>query len=80
MGGGWADAGRSRPWRGGTLVMPYSLSKAWFADPRRGPGHGAHASPARTDRCATCSAHSCTPSCSPPKSLTTTRPSASRIT
>ncbi|WP_229865271.1 serine hydrolase domain-containing protein [Streptomyces spinoverrucosus] len=29
MGGGWADAGRSRPWRGDTLVMPYSLSKAF---------------------------------------------------
>lgn len=26
---GWADAARSRPWRGDTLVMPYSLSKAF---------------------------------------------------
>ncbi|TLS41549.1 beta-lactamase family protein [Streptomyces montanus] len=26
---GWADTGRSRPWRGDTLVMPYSLSKAF---------------------------------------------------
>lgn len=26
---GWADADRSRPWRGDTLVMPYSLSKAF---------------------------------------------------
>lgn len=25
---GWADAGRSRPWRSDTLVQPYSLSKA----------------------------------------------------
>ncbi|NEY33009.1 serine hydrolase [Streptomyces sp. PRKS01-65] len=29
LGGGWADAGRSRRWRGDTLVMPYSLSKAF---------------------------------------------------
>ncbi|WP_030755299.1 EstA family serine hydrolase [Streptomyces sp. NRRL F-5135] len=26
---GWADAGRSRPWRDDTLVMPYSLSKTF---------------------------------------------------
>lgn len=26
---GWADAGRSRPWRGDTLVQPYSLSKSF---------------------------------------------------
>lgn len=26
---GWADAGRSRPWHGETLVMPYSLSKTF---------------------------------------------------
>ncbi|MEW2400441.1 serine hydrolase domain-containing protein [Streptomyces sp. NPDC046862] len=26
---GWADAGRSRPWQGDTLVMPYSLSKTF---------------------------------------------------
>ncbi|MEU6719176.1 serine hydrolase domain-containing protein [Nonomuraea sp. NPDC046802] len=26
---GWADAGRSRPWQPGTLVQPYSLSKAF---------------------------------------------------
>ncbi|WP_328785112.1 beta-lactamase family protein [Streptomyces canus] len=26
---GWADAGRSRPWRDDTLVMPYSLSKSF---------------------------------------------------
>ncbi|MGW4239459.1 serine hydrolase domain-containing protein [Streptomyces sp. NPDC004749] len=26
---GWADAGRSRPWRGDTMVMPYSLSKTF---------------------------------------------------
>lgn len=26
---GWADAGRSRPWCGDTLVMPYSLSKTF---------------------------------------------------
>ncbi|KKD07955.1 EstA family serine hydrolase [Streptomyces sp. WM6386] len=26
---GWADAGRSRPWRADTLVMPYSLSKTF---------------------------------------------------
>ncbi|WP_371582259.1 serine hydrolase [Streptomyces sp. NBC_01314] len=25
--GGWADAGRTRPWRDDTLVVPYSLSK-----------------------------------------------------
>lgn len=29
LNGGWADAGRSRPWRGDTLVMPYSLSKTF---------------------------------------------------
>ncbi|MGN9840418.1 serine hydrolase domain-containing protein [Nonomuraea sp. H19] len=29
LSGGWADAGRSRPWRADTLVMPYSLSKAF---------------------------------------------------
>lgn len=29
LSGGWADAGRSRPWRAGTLVQPYSLSKAF---------------------------------------------------
>jgi len=27
LGAGWADAGRSRPWRDDTLAMPYSLSK-----------------------------------------------------
>lgn len=26
---GWTDAGRSRPWRGDTLVQPYSLSKSF---------------------------------------------------
>ncbi|BBJ45223.1 EstA family serine hydrolase [Streptomyces antimycoticus] len=26
---GWVDAGRSRPWRGDTLVQPYSLSKSF---------------------------------------------------
>lgn len=26
---GWADTGRSRPWRSDTLVQPYSLSKAF---------------------------------------------------
>ncbi|MFD9949019.1 serine hydrolase domain-containing protein [Nonomuraea sp. NPDC059023] len=29
LSGGWADAGRTRPWRPDTLVMPYSLSKAF---------------------------------------------------
>jgi CubicO group peptidase (beta-lactamase class C family) len=28
---GWADAGRRRPWRGDTLVQPYSLSKSFVA-------------------------------------------------
>ncbi|MFC7329059.1 serine hydrolase domain-containing protein [Marinactinospora rubrisoli] len=28
---GWADAGRSRPWRADTLVQPYSLSKTFVA-------------------------------------------------
>ncbi|MFI1332113.1 serine hydrolase domain-containing protein [Streptomyces sp. NPDC020845] len=27
--GGWSDAGRSRSWRGDTLVQPYSLSKSF---------------------------------------------------
>ncbi|MEV4174279.1 serine hydrolase domain-containing protein [Nonomuraea sp. NPDC049709] len=27
--GGWADAGRGRPWEASTLVQPYSLSKAF---------------------------------------------------
>ncbi|TGB03216.1 serine hydrolase domain-containing protein, partial [Streptomyces palmae] len=31
LSGGWADAGRSRPWRADTLVMPYSLSKVFVA-------------------------------------------------
>ncbi|TDC74313.1 serine hydrolase domain-containing protein, partial [Streptomyces hainanensis] len=29
LGGGWADAGRRRPWSAETLVMPYSLSKTF---------------------------------------------------
>ncbi|MFD5318782.1 serine hydrolase domain-containing protein [Streptomyces sp. NPDC127098] len=29
LSGGWADAGRQRPWRDDTLVMPYSLSKTF---------------------------------------------------
>ncbi len=29
LSGGWADAGRTRPWRDDTLVQPYSLSKAF---------------------------------------------------
>ncbi|MEO3809196.1 serine hydrolase domain-containing protein [Sphaerisporangium sp. B11E5] len=29
LSGGWADAGRSRPWRADTLVQPYSLSKTF---------------------------------------------------
>ncbi|MFD6951219.1 MULTISPECIES: serine hydrolase domain-containing protein [unclassified Nocardiopsis] len=31
LSGGWADAGRLRPWSGDTLVQPYSLSKAFAA-------------------------------------------------
>ncbi|MFE9646172.1 serine hydrolase domain-containing protein [Streptomyces sp. NPDC006365] len=31
LNGGWADAGRNRPWQSDTLVMPYSLSKAFAA-------------------------------------------------
>lgn len=29
LGAGWADAGRSRPWRPDTLVQPYSPPKAF---------------------------------------------------
>ncbi|GLW12993.1 EstA family serine hydrolase [Microtetraspora sp. NBRC 13810] len=29
LSGGWADAGRRRPWRDDTLVQPYSLSKTF---------------------------------------------------
>ncbi|MEU5031066.1 serine hydrolase domain-containing protein [Streptomyces milbemycinicus] len=29
LNGGWSDAARSRPWRGDTLVQPYSLSKSF---------------------------------------------------
>ncbi|MGP3964010.1 serine hydrolase domain-containing protein [Nonomuraea sp. 3N208] len=29
LSGGWADAARTRPWQADTLVMPYSLSKAF---------------------------------------------------
>ncbi|MGY0061958.1 serine hydrolase domain-containing protein [Streptomyces sp. LZ34] len=29
LSGGWADAGRSRPWQSDTLVQPYSLSKSF---------------------------------------------------
>ncbi|MFE7133868.1 serine hydrolase domain-containing protein [Streptomyces sp. NPDC057638] len=31
LGGGWADAGRTRPWSPGTLVQPYSVSKPFAA-------------------------------------------------
>jgi CubicO group peptidase (beta-lactamase class C family) len=29
--GGWADAGRTRPWRADSIVMPYSVSKPFAA-------------------------------------------------
>lgn len=31
LSGGWADAERSRLWRGDTLVQPYSVSKPFAA-------------------------------------------------
>ena len=55
---GWVDAGRSRPWRGDTLVQPYSLSKSFVTlaalvavrqvlERVRGPGQGANHPPPR---------------------------------